>query len=87
MVKLDVKAIGIASAIITGIVYVVCFLIVLILGAASLKFFSLFVHGIDLTSLATSPSLGTGILGLIISVVVAYIFGYIFALIYNKYAR
>ncbi len=87
MVKLDVKGIGLASGIVTAIVYVVCFLIVLILGSASLKFFNLFIHGIDLTSLATTPSLGTGILGLIVSVVVAYIFGAIFALTYNKYAK
>ncbi len=84
--KLDVKAIGLASAIVTGIVYVICFLIVLIFGAASLKFFNLFLHGIDISSLVTNPSIGTGILGLIVSVIVAYVFGAIFALLYNKYA-
>ncbi len=87
MAKLDVKAIGMAFAIVTAIVFVACFLIILVFGAASLQFFSLFVHGIDLTSLATNPSIGTGILGLIIAVVVAYILGALFALIYNKYSK
>ena len=87
MVKLDVKAIGLTSAIITAIIYIACFLIVLIFGASSLKFFSLFIHGIDLTSLATNPNLGTGVLGLIISVIVAYILGALFALTYNKYSK
>ena len=87
MAKLDVKGVGIASAIVTGILYIACFLIVLIFGAVSLQFFQLFVHGIDLTSLATNPSLGTVILGLIVSVIVAYIFGALFALTYNKYAK
>lgn len=87
MAKLDVKGIGIASAIVTGILYAVCFLIVLLFGAASLQFFQLFFHGIDITNLGTSASLGTGILGLIISVISAYIVGALFALIYNKYAK
>ena len=81
MAKLDIKGIGLASAIVTGILYIACFLIVLVFGASSLQFFQLFFHGIDIASLATSPNLGTGILGLVVSVVSAYIFGAIFALI------
>lgn len=87
MAKLDIKGIGMAFAIVTAIVFVACFLIILVFGAASLQFFSLFVHGIDLTSLATNPSIGTGILGLIVSVIVAYVLGAVFALTYNKYAK
>ena len=83
--SLSAKGIAIASAIVTAIIYMVCFVIVLIAGESSLKFFSLFVHGIDLTGLATTTSLGTGIIGLIVSVIIAYIIGYVFALVYNKY--
>ncbi len=84
--KLSIRGIAIGSAIITAIFYIVCFLIVLIFGDASLKFFQLFVHGIDLTSLATTPDILGGILGLIISIIVAYMSGWIFAIVYNKYA-
>ena len=83
--SLSEKGLGISAAIITGAVYVICFVIVLIARESSLKFFNLFVHGIDLTGLATNPSIGTGIIGLVVSVIIAYIIGYVFALVYNKY--
>ena len=85
--KLSVNGIGIASAIITAIVYIICFAIVFIFGSASLTFFNLFVHGIYLSSLATNPNITTGILGFIISVIAAYVGGWIFAIVYNKFAR
>jgi hypothetical protein len=85
--NLSAKGIGIASAAITGIIYILCFIIVFIAGDSSLKFFNLFVHGIDLTGLTTTPSIGTGIIGLIVSIIIAYVAGWLFAKIYNKYSE
>lgn len=85
--KLSEKGIALASAVLTAITYIICFAIVLIFKESSLKFFNLFFHGIDLTSLATTPNIISGIIGLIISVIVAYVSGWIFALVYNKSAK
>ncbi len=85
--KLSEKGIATASAVLTGITYIICFAIVFVFGEASIKFFNLFFHGIDLSSLATNPNIATGFIGLIISAVSAYIGGWIFALVYNKFAR
>ena len=85
--KLNVKGIAIASAAVTAVLYAICFIIVLAFGDASLQFFQLFFHGVDITGLGTTPNIGAGILGLIISAVAAYITGAVFALIYNKFAK
>lgn len=85
--KLSEKGIALASAILTTISYIICFAIVLIFKESSLKFFNLFFHGIDLTSLATNPSVVNGVIGLIISIIAAYIGGWIFAFAYNKFAK
>ena len=85
--KLNTQGIAAAFAILTAISYIICFAIVFIFGEASLKFFNLFFHGIDLASLATNPNITTAFIGLIISVIVAYIYGYIFAFVYNKFAK
>jgi len=82
--KLSEKGIAFASAVLTAISYIICFAIVLVFKESSLKFFNLFFHGIDLTSLATTPSITNGIIGLIMSVIVAYVSGWIFAIVYNK---
>ena len=85
--KLSEKGIALASAALTAISYIICFAIVLIFKESSLEFFNLFFHGIDLTSLATTPNLVNGIVGLIISTIVAYAYGWIFAITYNKFVR
>lgn len=85
--KLDAKAVGCAFSAVTAIAYILCFLIVLIAGDASLQFFQLFFHGVDITSLGTTPNIGSAFLGLIVSVIAAYLGGLVFALIYNKRAK
>jgi len=85
--KLSEKGIALASAVLTAISYIICFAIVVIFKESSLKFFNLFFHGIDLTSLATIPNITNGVIGLMVSVAAAYISGWIFALVYNKAAK
>lgn len=85
--KLSEKGIATAAATLTAISYIICFAIVLIFKESSMKFFNLFFHGIDLTSLATTTNIINGIIGLILSVIVAYAYGWIFASVYNKFAK
>ncbi len=84
--KLDARGVAIAFTVVTAIIYIACFLIVLIAGDSSLKFFQLFFHGVDITSLSTTPDVPAGLFGLVISAIVAYASGYVFALVYNKYS-
>ena len=85
--KLRPKAIALAFAILSAIFYITCFVIILFGGDSAIRFFNLFFHGIDLTSIQSSPSIANGIIGLIISLIISYIAGYAFAIIYNKFAK
>ncbi len=86
--KLNRNGIGWALAIVTGIVYVICRAITILFPTGSLKFFSLFIHSIDLTQLSTaSQTFGGFIIGLVVSVVSAYILGWIFAWVYNRFDK
>lgn len=86
--KHDVNATGIALALTFGIISIVCLSLVLIAPSFALSLFSSFMHGIDLTKIAITPSLGgRTLLGLIIAVVGGYLIGAIFATIYNKFAK
>ncbi|MEK6952104.1 MAG: DUF5676 family membrane protein [Nanoarchaeota archaeon] len=86
--KHDVNATGIALALTLGILSIVCLLLVLIAPSFALSLFGSFMHGIDLTKIAVTPSLsGKTLLGLIVAVVGGYIIGAIFAAIYNKFAK
>lgn len=86
--KLNTNGIGWALAVATGIVYVVCRLIVALFPEGSKKFFLLFIHGIDLTQLpAATQTFGGFVLGLVVSVISAYIVGWIFAWTYNKFDK
>ncbi len=85
--KLNPKAIAMAFAILVVIFYIACFVIILFGGDSAIRFFNLFFHGIDLTSIKSNPSIANGIIGLIISAIISYIAAYVFAVIYNKFAK
>lgn len=78
-------ALGIAFASTTGILYILCAVIIALSPRSSMSFFNYFFHGIDLTKIATSNvSWGSFFLGLILSLLVSYIGAFIFGLIYNR---
>ena len=84
----DVNAMGIALALTFGIVSVVCLLLLLAAPEFTLSLFGSFMHGIDLTSIAVTPTIGgKTLLGLIMAVVGGYVIGVIFAALYNKFAK
>ena len=83
--KLNVKAIAGASAVLWGIAYILCAIFVWIAPSASLGFFNLFFHGIDLAQIAgTSVTFVSSLIGLILTLVIAYAAGSLFAVLYNK---
>ena len=82
--KLNPKGIGIALAAVTFILSILCLLAVLLLGDSSMNFFNLFFHGIDLSSIKTTPNIAQGLIGTIVLTIAGFIVGWIFALIYNK---
>ena len=85
--KLSEKGIAMAFASSVAIAYIICFLIVILAGNSALGFFNLFMHGIDISSLSTTPNILNGIIGIVIAFIASYLIGWIFAWIYNKSAK
>lgn len=88
MPKKNINATGIALALTFLIVSIVCLLLVLIAPGFTLKLFGSFMHGIDITKIAVTPSISINtILGIIAVAIGGYLIGVIFAAIYNKFAK
>mgnify|MGYP001558136585 CR=1 FL=1 len=88
MAKKNVNATGIALALTFLIVSIACLLLIFIAPKFTLNLFGSFMHGIDLTKIAVTPSIsGNTLLGIIVIVVGSYLIGVIFAAIYNKFAK
>ncbi len=87
MEKKDINATGIALALTLGIVSILCLLLLLVAPQFALSLFGSLMHGIDLSKIAITPTLGgQTILGLVVALAGGYLFGVIFAAIYNKFA-
>ncbi|MDP2925115.1 MAG: DUF5676 family membrane protein [Nanoarchaeota archaeon] len=84
---LNPKAIGIATAVITFILSILCLVIVFIFKESAYSFFDLFFHGIDLSKIETTPNIIRGILGSVFLAIIAFVCGWFFAIIYNKYSN
>jgi len=87
MAKKDVNATGIALALTFATISIICLILVSIAPGFALNLFGSFMHGVDLSKIAITPSIGGGtILGFIVAVVGGYLIGVTFAAIYNKFA-
>ena len=83
--KLSPKRVSLSLAYVTGIVSIICTLLIAIAPKATLKLFGAIFHGIDITKItAVSVSFGSAILGTVVAIVLALIIGWLFAVIYNK---
>lgn len=83
--KLNIKAFALASALICGIVYIICALFSWINPELLIKISNYLFHSIDLTQIkSTEITLLSTIIGLIITTIFAYIIGGLFAWMYNK---
>lgn len=86
--KKDINATGIALALIFGIISLICLVLVLIAPTFALNLFGSFMHGVDLTKIAITPTIGgKTLLGFVTALVGGYLIGIIFAAIYNKFAK
>ena len=56
--KKDVNATGIALALTSGTINVICLLLLLLAPTFTLNLFESFMHGIDLNKIAITPSIG-----------------------------
>ena len=83
--KLNSKKVALSLAIVSAILYIACFLLVVIAPDFATKLFSNLFHGVDITQIASqSISLGNALIGLVEIFIYALIAGWLFAGIYNK---
>lgn len=88
--KLDVKAIANALAVITVILYVICFALLKFAPQQGVTFFNFFIHGLDITpnlKPAAEITFSYAIISTIIGVIAVWLTGALFAWIYNKLAK
>lgn len=69
-----------------GIIYLVCAFFVFIAPTATLQFFSLWFHGIDLKTIASVPTLPNMIIGFITALVVTALASAVFVRIWNYFS-
>ena len=83
--NLDGKRVALSLAIVSGIAYVVCALLVAVAPEGTLSFFGALFHGIDITKIAaTNLTIGSTILGFVEIIVLSYLLGWLFAITYNR---
>ncbi|MDO8517137.1 MAG: DUF5676 family membrane protein [Nanoarchaeota archaeon] len=83
--KLNTKKIALSLTIVSGILYIICALFVVIFPNFATMLFSNLFHGIDITRIATTNISFASILsGFIQMIIYAFIAGWLFAQIYNR---
>ena len=82
--KLNAKIVSFSLAIVAGIISIVCALLIAIAPQATVNLFGSIFHGIDLSKIAKTMTIGGAILGTVEVIVIALIAGWLFAVIYNK---
>lgn len=77
-----------ASAVTTGVFYIVCRILVGLFPGFMFAIAQSLLHGMALTQVGTwNLSIGNFLLGLFASMASAWFVGYVFASIYNSFAR
>lgn len=85
--KLNPKAVAFALAKVSGIIYIVCAILIAIAPEAALSLFGSMFHGINIELIAQkSISPSSTIIGFIEIVIGSLITGWLFAWFYNKIA-
>jgi len=83
--KLSAKRVSLSLATLTGIISIICALLIAIAPQFTIKFFGAIFHGINLSQIEKTMTLGGAITGIIAAIILALIIGWIFAVIYNKF--
>ena len=82
--KLNPKRVALALAGVSGIISILCGLLIFVAPQSTVKLFGAIFHGIDLSQIEKTVTFGGIILGTIEVIIIALIAGWIFAVIYNK---
>jgi len=85
--KLKVTAWANTSAIITGLVYLICSFGVSVFPVFSKNLAQSWFHGFDLANTWSVAPRGNFVLGLISAVVGMWLVGWVFAWLYNRFAK
>lgn len=83
--KLNSKRVAFSLSSVSGIVYLACTILIAIVPRETVKIFRYLFHGIDISKIATTPTLIGTLIGLVEIVILALIAGWLFAKIYNKF--
>ena len=84
--KISSKRVAYSLAVVAGIVYLACAILVAIAPTWTVNLFGALFHGVDITQIErTSVSLTSAILGLIEIIVIGYLIGWLFGAVYNKF--
>ena len=82
--KLNAKRVAYSLAGVSGIVYLICAILVAISPSGTVMVFGYMFHGIDISQISTTPTLSGTVIGLVEIIILALIVGWLFAKIYNK---
>lgn len=85
MDKLNEKKVAFSLAGTSGVIYVICAILVAISPVGTVKVFGYLFHGIDVSKIMRESVTFMGtVIGLIEIIILGAVVGYIFAMIYNK---
>mgnify|MGYP001616860821 CR=1 FL=1 len=82
--KLNAKRVALSLAIVSGVISIICALLILIAPEFTVSLFGAIFHGIDISQITKPITLGGAILGTVEIVILALIAGWLFASVYNK---
>lgn len=82
--KLNTIKVANSLAITVAITYLVCIVAIRIAPELAVKIGNYLFHGIDISSLAVTTSVGNSLISLITGTVISWLIGALFAVIYNK---
>jgi len=82
--KLNTRRVANSLAITAGIFSLACALLILMAPAFTVNLFGAIFHGIDLSQISKTATLGSSILGIIEAMILGWIAGWLFAVVYNK---
>ena len=84
--KISSKRVAYSLAVVAGIVYLACAILVAIAPTWTVNVFGALFHGIDISQIARTPvPLTSAILGLVEVVILGYLIGWLFGAVYNRF--
>ena len=81
--KLNAKRVSLSLAAVAGIISIICALLILIAPQATMNLFGAIFHGIDISQITKTITLGGALLGTVEVIVIGLIAGWLYAKIYN----